>query len=247
MAKNVIPIEELPVLDVSQKSKGPAYDFPNGVIIPVDKPLHFSSFDVVKYIRNRVPQKKVGHAGTLDPLATGLLLICCGRATKSVDQIHGLPKTYIATITFGASTPSFDAGTPVNETAGWSHITATDIEALLRERFTGKIMQVPPMYSALHKNGERLYRIARRGESVHLDPRPVEIYSVKIHDMRLPELTLEISCGKGTYIRSLVADLGREAGSLAFLSGLRRIKTGPFHVDHAWDPEAFNTWTRQNG
>lgn len=242
MAKKVIPLSELPVIDRTVR-KAPGGDlFREGAVILIDKPAEWSSFHVVKFVRNRIPPKKVGHAGTLDPLATGLLVLCSGRATRTISQIQDQPKTYIADIRFGASTPSYDAATEPDREAPWKHITKEQLEQILEEHFSGVISQVPPVYSAIKRKGERLYKLARRGEIVEIEPRPVTIHSTEVLDYSLPGLRLKVTCGKGTYIRSLAHDLGILLESRAHLSGLRRTQTGRFHVDAARTPQEFDTF-----
>ena len=213
-----------------------------GAIILMNKPLEWTSFDVVRYVRNRLKIKKVGHAGTLDPLAAGLLICCCGRATKTISQLQDQSKTYLATIRFGYSTPSYDAATEADHSAGWEHIRAEEIEKVLQEKFTGTIMQKPPVYSALKKDGKRLYTYARKGVEVEIEPRPVVIHNITIKEISLPYLTLEVVCGKGTYIRSLAHDLGLELNSRAHLSALVRTHSGGFSVQDAYSPEEFSTF-----
>ncbi len=240
MAKKAIPLSELPVIDRSVSGMDDPEVFQTGAIVLMDKPLEWSSFHLVKYVRYRVPPKKVGHAGTLDPLANGLLVLCTGKATKSISQIQDLPKEYIARIRFGASTPSYDAALQPDHTSEWSHITRDSIEKVLQEQFSGEIMQKPPIYSAIRVKGERLYKKARRGEEIEIQPRPVVIYEIEILETDLPEITLRVKCGKGTYIRSLAHDLGLALGSRAYLAGLRRTKIGPFSADKAFTPEQFD-------
>ena len=206
----------------------------------MDKPIEWSSFDVVKYVRSRIPAKKVGHAGTLDPLATGLLILCTGKATRTVSQIQALPKTYLAKIQFGSSTPSYDSETEPDKEAEWNHITESKIEKTIEEQFTGTISQVPPAYSAIRVKGQRLYKKARKGEDVDLYPRQITIHSVEIENFSLPEITVRVNCGKGTYIRSLAHDLGIALDSRAHLKSLRRIDTGHFSVENALTPEEFD-------
>jgi len=243
MAKKAIPISELPVIS---KQTDPSISpdlFNTGAIILIDKPLEWTSFDAVKYVRNRIPPKKVGHAGTLDPLATGLLVLCSGRATKSISQIQEEKKTYVATIEFGSSTPSFDAATEADHTAEWQHIQEDVVKKVLDEHFTDTISQVPPIYSAIKVKGERLYKLARRGEDIEIKPRNVHIHEHEIIEFKPPHLTLKVTCGKGTYIRSLAHDLGLMLESRAHLSGLRRTATGPFDVRFAFTPEEFDLFS----
>lgn len=214
--------------------------FNSGAVILIDKPLDWTSFDAVKYIRNRVPAKKVGHAGTLDPLATGLLVLCTGKATKAISQIQDLPKTYQAVVRLGASTPSFDAATEPDNLSDWSHVQPEEIDRVLTGQFTGQIEQVPPVYSAKRVGGKRLYHYARKGEEVEIEPRTVLIHQISIDDISLPEITMTIHCGKGTYIRSLANDLGLALGTHGYLSGLRRTETGHFHVEDAFTPHEFD-------
>lgn len=225
------------------KESGPISNndiFKSGAAILLDKPLEWTSFDVVKYVRNRIPAKKVGHAGTLDPLATGLLILCSGKATRTISQIQALPKTYLATIRFGASTPTYDSETEPDVTCEWNHITKEAIEKVIEKQFIGTIFQIPPAYSAIQVKGQRLYKKARKGEEVELPPRQITIHSVEIQDFSLPKITVRVNCGKGTYIRSLAHDLGIELGSRAHITWLRRIDIGDFSVDNAFTPEQFD-------
>ena len=243
------PIESLNLMPVIDKQSGlPPNEtiYQTGCAILVDKPLKWTSFDVVKYIRSRIPTKKVGHAGTLDPLATGLLILCAGRATKKISKFQDLPKSYEAKIRFGASTPSFDAETEPDQTGEWQHINREEIERVIDEKFSGTILQVPPVYSAKRVGGKRLYNYARKGEEVKVDPREVTIHQVEILDVSLPYITAEIKCGKGTYIRSFAHDLGKALGSLAYLTGLRRTETGPFHVNSAITTDEFHQLIKGN-
>lgn len=249
MAKNIIPLSDLPVIDKRSDQISNSEIYKNGAAILMDKPIEWSSFDVVKYVRSRIPAKKVGHAGTLDPLATGLLILCSGKATRTISQIQSLPKTYIGKIRFGASTPSYDSETDPDQYAEWKHITEEAIQKTIEEQFTGTISQVPPAYSAIRVKGQRLYKKARKGENVELYPRQITIHSVEIEDFSLPEITVRVHCGKGTYIRSLAYDLGISLESRAHLTSLRRIDTGHFSVENALSPEEFDERlkTKKNG
>jgi tRNA pseudouridine55 synthase len=240
MAKKAIPLSELPVFDKQVDNKFQTDLFSSGAVILIDKPLEWSSFHAVKFVRNRIPPKKVGHAGTLDPLATGLLVLCSGKATKSISQIQDQQKTYIADIRFGASTPSYDAATEPDVTAEWKHITQEEIAVSLKKDFSGVISQVPPIYSAIKVKGERLYKLARRGEDVEIKPRNVQIFDTEILEYNLPDIKLKVTCGKGTYIRSLAHDLGILLQSRAHLIGLRRTMIGDFDVEHAFTPDEFD-------
>jgi tRNA pseudouridine55 synthase len=245
MARKAIPLEELPVVSKLNTEVPDPEIYSSGAVILMDKPLDWSSFHVVKYVRHRIPPKKVGHAGTLDPLATGLLVLCSGKATKSISQIQGQKKKYTATIRFGASTPSYDSATEPDETAAWEHITEEMIRDVLIEQFSGEIDQVPPIYSAIKVKGERLYKLARRGEDVDLKPRPVVIHNTKIEKLQFPEITISVECGKGTYIRSLAHDLGIALESRAHLTALRRTAIGNFDVSKAFLPEEFDTFMKR--
>ncbi len=240
MSKKVIPLTDLPVIGKETPLPDKEEQYKAGAIILMDKPLDWSSFDLVKYVRNRIPVRKVGHAGTLDPMATGLLILCCGKATKTISQIQDLDKTYIATIRFGSSTPSYDAATDPDHHAGWKHIQADEIQKTLDEHFTGTISQKPPIYSAISVKGERLYKIARRGGDVKIEPRDVHIYETELLDTEMPDIRLKVRCGKGTYIRSVAHDLGILLGSRAHIRTLRRTHTGHFSVDNGYAPEEFN-------
>lgn len=222
-----IPLSELTFFSKSN-IPGPSFDYRGGAAFLIDKTRDWSSFDVVKYIRKSLGVKKVGHAGTLDPMATGLLIVCCGKATKSISQIQGLRKEYIAGITFGASTPSYDAETEVDETAPATHITAATIEDELEKNFSGDIQQVPPMFSALKHKGKPLYTFARKGEVVKREPRVVTIFQTEILAFAPPVLTLRVVCSKGTYIRAVAHELGKNLGSLAHLTALERTAIGDF-------------------
>lgn len=245
MAKQAIPLSELPILSKETLSQFNSDDFTTGAAILLDKPLEWSSFDVVRYVRNRIPPKKVGHAGTLDPLATGLLIVCTGRGTRTISEIQDGRKEYITTIKFGESTPSYDAALPADETAPWDHITTQKLEKVIREQFTGTIIQVPPIYSAIRVEGERLYKKARRGEKVTLPPRQITIDKIEILENRLPEIDLKITCEKGTYIRSIAHDLGIALESRAHIISLRRTRIGDYDVINSISPEEFDQYIKQ--
>lgn len=231
MAK-AIPLEKLTIFSQSNPPT-PEYDYEAGAAFLISKPNKWTSFDVVKYLRKCIDLRKIGHAGTLDPMATGLLILCCGKATKTIPEIQDKPKEYIGELTFGASTPSHDAETEVDETAAHEHITREEVEKKIKSNFTGQITQVPPMYSALKHNGTPLYKLARQGKEVKRKPRQVIIYEIKILRFENPKLELYVKCSKGTYIRSLAYDLGKALGSLAHLSALQRTAIGPFNNDNA--------------
>nr|WP_245816819.1 tRNA pseudouridine(55) synthase TruB [Reichenbachiella agariperforans] len=213
-------------------------DFQKGEVFLLDKPYEWTSFDVVKKVRNRLRIKKVGHAGTLDPLATGLLIVCAGKATKKINEFQDLGKSYTGALVLGKTTPSIDLETEFDSESDYSHITTSEIQAAADE-LTGDIMQVPPIYSAIKIDGERAYKIARRKEEAKLDPRPVSVTKFIIDASNLPEVKFEIDCSKGTYIRSLVRDLGEALGCGAYMSELRRTAIGDHRVEDAYNLEEF--------
>lgn len=206
---------------------------PDAGILLVHKPVDWTSFDVVKYTRSRINRKKVGHAGTLDPMAEGLLVLCFGKATKTIDQIQSQEKEYVARIQFGSSTLSYDAETEIDEQAPYDHVDRQSIESCLHEKFHGDIAQVPPMYSALKKDGKKLYELARKGKTIEREARQITIYSTDIHSYQEGVLEMKMTCSKGTYIRSLAHDLGEALGTKAHLSGLIRTKIGTFSTTDA--------------
>ena len=210
-------------------------EFQNGQVLQIDKPLGWTSFQVVKKVRYLICKQfnikkiKVGHAGTLDPLATGLLLVCTGKKTKEIDQLQAQTKEYIAEITFGATTPSYDLEHPFDHFFNIEHITREYIEQVLPS-FIGIIDQIPPLFSALKKGGKPLYKYARANEKIEIKSRKVLIETIEIKSFDLPKLVLKVICGKGTYIRSLAHDLGQRLKSGAHLSRLRRIKISNYSV-----------------
>ena len=218
--------------------------FLHGKILTFNKPLGWSSFDLVKKIRNLLKIKykfkklKVGHAGTLDPLATGLMIICTGKFTKKISQIQDQEKTYIADILFGATTPSFDLETEIDNFFDTKSISLEKINEALQE-FKGEIEQVPPIYSAIKIDGERLYKKARRGESLIIKSRKVKINAIKIIKAELPRIKLEINCSKGTYIRSIAHDLGKKLNNGAHLTSLVRTSIGKFNLASSLSIEDF--------
>lgn len=207
-----------------------------GELILIDKELNWTSFDVVNKIRYAIKKKfdikkiKVGHAGTLDPLATGLLIICCGKMTKSIDNFSAMNKTYSGKVTIGSTTPSYDLETKPNVHYPIDHINEKLILKTAK-KFVGKIFQTPPMFSAIKKDGVRLYNLARQGKEIKIDKREVSIDSFEITSFNLPEISFNVTCSKGTYIRSLAHDFGKELNSGAHLSELRRIKIGDYSVE----------------
>lgn len=216
-------------------------DFKNGQVLLIDKPLEWTSFQVVNKIRWHIRQKfnlkkiKVGHAGTLDPLASGLLIICTGSFTKKIDEYQGQIKEYTGEITLGATTPSYDMESIVDVTFPIDHITE-DLIKKTTEQFIGEIAQVPPMFSALKKDGVRLYDLAREGKTVEIKSRQITISEFEITKIELPKVQFRVVCSKGTYIRSLANDFGKALNSGGYLSKLRRTKIGEFNVKNAMEP-----------
>lgn len=215
-------------------------DFLTGQVLLINKPLTWTSFDVVNKVRYQlkrllnIKKIKVGHAGTLDPLATGLLIICTGKMTKQIDSFQGLPKVYTGKLLLGKTTPSFDAETTVDQEYPVDHITPELLETA-RQTFLGKIEQLPPIYSAIKMDGVPLYKLARAGKSRELKPRAVEITNFDIDATGLPTISFSVSCSKGTYIRSLAADFGKAVNSGAYLTELCRTKIGEFQLTDAWE------------
>ena len=210
---------------------------PEGDVLLVDKPYRCTSFDVVgkvrQYIKRKYQQKvKVGHAGTLDPLASGLLIICVGRFTKQIDNYQAQEKEYTGTFRLGATTPSFDLEKPVDAEYPYKHITAEMVEEA-RQKFLGDIEQVPPQFSAIRMGGRRAYEMAREGEEAPIQPRLISIPTFEITRFELPEVDFHIVCSKGTYIRSIARDFGVELDSGAHLTALRRTRIGEFKVENA--------------
>ncbi|HLP14718.1 MAG TPA: tRNA pseudouridine(55) synthase TruB [Bacteroidota bacterium] len=215
-------------------------DFQEGEILFIDKPLHWTSFDVVSRIRGTFRVKKVGHAGTLDPNATGLLIICTGKKTKIIDEFSGLDKEYLATIELGARTASFDSETEVIEHRPYAHLTEADIRSVLCG-FIGTQQQLAPMYSAVKHNGKPLYKYARKGREIERKPREVTISELDVTAIELPFVTFRIVCSKGTYIRSVADECGQKLGCGAYLKELRRTRIGNYHVGDAIRVEELHT------
>ena len=215
-------------------------DIKEGKVILIDKPINWTSFDVVKYIRKSLEHKfkikkiKVGHAGTLDPLATGLLIICIGKQTKNISKYQDLAKTYTGKFKLGESTPSFDAETDVNEKFEYDHITINNLKKLAN-KFIGNSLQKPPIFSAIKKDGKRLYNYARENKEIEIDKREIQIYDFEILDFNSPYVEFKIDCSKGTYIRTIANDFGKRLNSGSYLYELRRTKIGEFSVLNAID------------
>ena len=220
------------------------FDFQNGELILIDKELNLTSFDVVSKLRNSIKKKldlkkiKVGHAGTLDPLATGLLIICTGKMTKRIDEFTSLDKTYTGKITIGSSTPSYDLETKPNVYYPTNHIN-DELILNTANNFIGKTLQKPPIFSAIKKNGVRLYKLARKGIDVKIEKKEIIIHDFKITSINFNEIEFSVKCSKGTYIRSLANDFGKELGSGAHLSELRRTSIGEYSVDQSYKLMSF--------
>ena len=213
-----------------------------GQLLLIDKPLNWTSFQVVNKIRWELKNKfgikklKVGHAGTLDPLATGLLLVCTGKMTKKISEIQALVKEYTGTFTLGATTPSYDLETPIDGTFPIDHLDDNALKEVINQ-FTGVVDQYPPVFSAIKKDGKRLYEYARKGEEIKIKSRQVEILAFELTKIKLPTIDFYVKCSKGTYIRSLANDYGKALGSGAHLSSLRRTAIGLHRIEDAYTIE----------
>ncbi|GGG56001.1 tRNA pseudouridine(55) synthase TruB [Hymenobacter glacieicola] len=215
----------------------PAFDFEAGEVLLVDKPLTWSSFDVVRKVKNTLRIKKIGHAGTLDPLATGLLILCTGKKTKEIDQIQAQEKEYTGTFRLGQTTPSFDLETPVDQELPYQQLTEEQLRAALLP-FIGLIEQTPPLFSAVKINGERAYEVARRGGEAEIKSKQITIRAFELTRIALPEVDFRVVCSKGTYIRSLARDYGAALGSGAHLTKLVRTRIGEYRLADALTMEA---------
>lgn len=218
-------------------------NFEEGYIAVLDKPLRWTSTDVVRKIKFSLRKLgyrriKVGHAGTLDPLATGVLLVCIGRATKMVDALQAEEKEYIADVMLGATTPSFDLEHEIDHTYPWEHITRQAVEKALAD-LTGERLQTPPVYSAKKIDGTRAYELARAGEEVAVRQALITIYEMELLECELPKIRIRVRCSKGTYIRSLAREIGEALQSGAHLTSLRRTRSGGFTVENAWSLNEF--------
>jgi tRNA pseudouridine55 synthase len=209
------------------------HETPAGELLLVDKPKEWTSFDVVNKIRHASGIRKVGHAGTLDPLATGLLIVCTGKRTRDLGSFVGLEKEYRVRMRLGERTSSFDAGTPVMERRDTTGVTAAQVSDTLAS-FVGEQQQLPPMWSAVKVQGRRLYEYARKGMEVERSPRTVDIRSITPLEIAVPDVTFDVTCSKGTYIRTLVEDIGLRLGCGAHVTGLERTRIGTFHLADAW-------------
>jgi len=224
-------------------------NFQEGTIFAIDKPYRISSFGALAHVRYLISKKigvkrvKIGHAGTLDPLATGVLILCTGRCTKQIEQLQAHTKEYTATLQLGATTPSFDLEHPIDQNYPTAHITKELIEEKLR-CFEGDIMQVPPVFSACMVDGKRAYDMARRGDEVQLKAKPIHIDKIELTDFspETMQMTIRVVCGKGTYIRSLARDIGETLGSGAHLTALRRTRVGDYRVEDSISYDHFREW-----
>ena len=222
-------------------------DFVAGEILPLYKPYGWTSFQIVNKVRyfltrhHKVKRFKVGHAGTLDPLATGVLLLCTGKATKRIEELQSHTKEYVADLLFGATTPSFDLEHPIDATYPYEHITREKLLETLK-KFTGCINQRPPLFSACKVEGKRAYELARDGSDMQLAAKKVQIDEIELLAYELPKVTLRVVCGKGTYIRSLARDLGEALESGAHLTRLERTRIGDVRIEECINPEEFQQW-----
>jgi tRNA pseudouridine55 synthase len=230
---------------MKQKPLHPAMQpYLDGKVLLFDKPLDWTSFDVIRKVRGITRIIKVGHAGTLDPLATGLLIVCTGRFTKKINEYMGMEKEYTGTFTLGAVTPTYDLESEPVDHTDITHLTEDRIHSATLP-FTGDIMQVPPAHSAIKKDGKPVYLAARKGIDVQLEPRPVTIHSFAIEKIELPVVYFRVVCSTGTYIRSLARDFGKELGVGGYMSSLRRTRIGIFRVEDALQMETFETEIKQ--
>ena len=222
-------------------------EYPGGIVIPVDKPYRWTSADVIRKIKFTATRHfgkknlKVGHAGTLDPLATGILIVCIGNATKIAEKLQSHEKEYIAGISFGATTPSYDLEHEIDAVYPTEHITRELVEETLK-RFVGEIQQIPPAFSACMVNGKRAYDLARKGEDVELKPKLLVIDEIELLECNLPEIKVRVVCSKGTYIRALARDIGEALNSGAHLTALERTRVGDVRIEDCLNPLDFKDW-----
>jgi tRNA pseudouridine55 synthase len=224
--------------------QAPKNMFEEGQVLLINKPLEWTSFDVVRKIRNAIKIKKVGHAGTLDPLATGLLILCTGKFTKRINEYMAQEKEYTGTFTFGATTPTYDLESEPTDFKDHSSITPEQLQAIAQQ-FTGDIMQVPPMHSAIKKDGVRVYELARKGQTIELEPRKIVIKEFEFTKIELPVVHFRVVCSTGTYIRSLANDVGQAAGCGAYLSSLCRTRIGAFTLDQSMTMDQALEWIKE--
>ena len=226
-------------------------DFIEGEILYIDKPLHWTSFRVVRVVRAKICRRlgikklKVGHAGTLDPLATGVMILCTGRKTKLIEALQAETKEYIAHVRLGATTPSFDLETEIDAEYPTTHITRKMVEDVLR-RFTGTIEQVPPVFSAVKVDGKRAYELARKNKDIELKPKLLVIDDIELISYNMPDITIRVVCSKGTYIRAWARDIGIALDSGAHLTGLRRTRVGDITVDNCLNMDDIDHFFNEN-
>jgi len=220
------------------------FDFLKGEALLIDKPLNWSSFKVVHELRKIIGVRKIGHAGTLDPRATGLLILCTGKMTKSIDSFQGMPKVYEGEFMLGKRTKTMDTESEPFEEKPIDHITS-EIIVNATKKFTGKIQQIPPMYSAVNHQGSKLYQLAKKGEHVERKPREIEITEFSITEINMPLVKFRIACSKGTYIRVIAEDFGFELGCGAYLYSLRRTAIGEFNVENAYTMAEFKQFIKE--
>lgn len=241
MKDRVITIVSIKILFLKQTTFAAMQltnSFEEGKVLLIDKPLYWTSFDAIRKIRNLIKIKKVGHAGTLDPLATGLLIICTGKFTKKINEYMAQEKEYTGAITFGAITPTYDLESEPQNFKAFDHISIDQVNEAAKS-FTGRIMQTPPIHSAIKKDGKRVYELARKGVEVKLDARVVTIYEFEIVKMDLPVVEFRVVCSTGTYIRSLANDLGQKLNCGGYLSKLCRTRIGSFALKDSMSIEEF--------
>ena len=224
--------------------EAPRNIFEEGQVLLINKPLEWTSFDVVRKIRSAIKIKKVGHAGTLDPLATGMLILCTGKFTKRINEYMAQEKEYTGTFTLGATTPTYDLESEPQDLKDYSAITPEQLQTIAQQ-FTGEIMQVPPMHSAIKKDGKRVYELARQGITIELEPRKITIKEFEFTAIELPVLHFRVVCTTGTYIRSLANDVGKAAGCGAYLSSLCRTRIGGFTLDKSMTMEQALEWVKE--
>jgi len=241
-----IPLEELPIFSATN-FPDPSFNFDEGAAFLINKPKVWSSFRVVKLMRKCLDLRKIGHAGTLDPMATGLLILCCGKGTKSISQFQEATKKYYGELVFGSSTPSYDAETTPEKRAPFNHLSQAKIQQVINDHFSGQIIQIPPMFSALKHNGTPLYKLARKGKVVKRKPRQIIIHDIKILECNLPRLELYIHCSKGTYIRSIAHDLAKKLHSAGHLTALKRSAIGDFTSEQALSVDQLKKIFLENG
>ena len=230
---------------MKQKEIHPALQpYLEGKAMLIDKPLDWTSFDVVRKIRNITRIVKVGHAGTLDPLATGLLIVCTGKFTKKINEFMGMEKEYTGTFTLGAITPTYDLESEPTQFCSFEHLTEAEIHQATQQ-FIGLIMQVPPIHSAIKQDGKPVYLAARKGVDVVLEPRPITIHAFEIEKIELPIIHFKVVCSTGTYIRSLANDFGKALGVGGYMSSLRRTRIGHCKVEDAQTMEGFESAINQ--